>query len=141
GPCRAHVFLHEHRGEREHVADVVEAIARIIGGKFICRAGGDAQQVVDGVVVFGAVQPARGDAARIGRRRGSGGGGRRVRRSPTVQRFNPPCDGCNIGGRWLRKVARRHGARLQLVENLGPHVPLLEGKGRVLEPFQAQTGG
>ena len=47
------------------VADVVETVAGIIHGKFTGRAEGHAQQVANSVVVLGAVQPARGDAARI----------------------------------------------------------------------------
>ena len=43
---------------REHVADVVEAVADVVAGKVGGGLEIDADQVADRVVVFGAVEPA-----------------------------------------------------------------------------------
>jgi hypothetical protein len=59
-------LLHEDGRERKNVADGVEAISGIVlrevfGGVYV-----DGQKVANGVVVFGAIEAARGDAARLG---------------------------------------------------------------------------
>ena len=52
---RGEVIFHQERGERQDVADVVEPIADVVGGK--SSAGGiDAQQIANRVVVLGAVE-------------------------------------------------------------------------------------
>ena len=56
----------QHRRERQHVADVVEAVADVVGGEVLGGLEIDADEVADGVVVLGAVEPADGDAAGVG---------------------------------------------------------------------------
>ena len=65
-PAGGEVLLHQHRRDRQHVADVVEAVAEIVGGKVLLGAEFDAQQIADGVGVFGAIQAAGRDAAGVG---------------------------------------------------------------------------
>ena len=70
-PRRRQVALHQHRRDAEHVADVVEAVARVVDRQQRRDVDVEVEQVADGVGVFGAVQPAEDRAARIG----LGGGG------------------------------------------------------------------
>src|SRR5262249_9703210 len=56
------VLLHEQRRQRQHVGDVVEAVADVVGGEVLGGVEIYADEVADGVVVFGAVEPANGDA-------------------------------------------------------------------------------
>ena len=60
-------ILEQERRDREHVADVVEAVADVVGGEIGGRLRIDADQVADRVVVLGAVEPADGDAAEVRR--------------------------------------------------------------------------
>ena len=60
------VFLEKRGREGEDVADVVEAVAGVVGREV---GGGfeiEADEVADGVVIFGAVEAAEGDSAGIG---------------------------------------------------------------------------
>ena len=61
------IFLGEHRGQREDIADIVEAVPIRVDGKLIRRAQIQAEKVADGVVVFVPIQAMGSDAARIGR--------------------------------------------------------------------------
>ncbi len=64
---RRDVLLHQHRGQRQHVRDVVEAVARIILREVVGWPDVYAEQVPDGVVVLGAVEPACRHPAGVGR--------------------------------------------------------------------------
>ena len=64
---RGDVLLHQQRRHRQHVADVVEAVAGIVDGELVGRAAVDAEQAADRVVVLDPVEPPCGHAARIGR--------------------------------------------------------------------------
>src|SRR5205807_1539305 len=59
------VLLHQERRHGEDVADVVEAVADVVGGEVVGGLEIDGQEVADGVVVLGAVEAADGDAAGI----------------------------------------------------------------------------
>ena len=61
------VLLGQQRRHRQHVADVVEAVAGVVGGEIVGRLEVDADQVADRVVVFVAVEPADRDAAGVAR--------------------------------------------------------------------------
>ena len=63
---RREVFLHQHGRDGQDVADVVEALAGIVGGEVLFGAELDAQQVANGVGVLVAVQAVRHYAAGIG---------------------------------------------------------------------------
>lgn len=60
------VFLHEERREGEDIADVIEAVSGIVGGKGVGGVEVDAGEVSDSVLVFGAVEAPDGDATGIG---------------------------------------------------------------------------
>ena len=53
-------------GHREDVADVVEAVADVVGREVVGRAEVEADQVADRVVVLGPIEPADRHAARVG---------------------------------------------------------------------------
>ena len=54
------VFFHEHRRERKHVADVVEAVAGVVDGEIGGGLEVDGQEIADGGVVFVAIEAAGG---------------------------------------------------------------------------------
>lgn len=60
------VLLHQQRREREHVADVVEPVAHVVGGEIGGGVELDPQQVADGVGIFRTVQTPDRHPARIG---------------------------------------------------------------------------
>ncbi len=62
---RSQIFFHEHRRDGEDVANVVEALAGIVGGEVFLRAKLHAQQVANRVGVFVPVQAVDGDPARV----------------------------------------------------------------------------
>ena len=66
------VALHQHGRQREHVGDVVEAVARVVLREVIGRPEVDAEQVTDRVVVLGPVEPSNRDAPGIWWRRAVG---------------------------------------------------------------------
>ena len=60
------IAIHQRGRDGEDVADVVEAVAEIVGGEALFGAEFDGQQIADGVGVLAAVEAAGGDAAGIG---------------------------------------------------------------------------
>ena len=63
---RGEIFLEQHRRHREHVADVVETVARVVRRKIIGGPEIHADEIANRVVVLGAIQAANRDAAGIG---------------------------------------------------------------------------
>ena len=63
---RSQIFFEQHRRQREHVPDIVKAVARVVGGEFRLGVKIDSQQIKNRVAVFDPVQPPNGDTARIG---------------------------------------------------------------------------
>ena len=61
------VLLQQQRRERQHVADVVEAVADVVVGEVGGGLEVDADEVADRVVVLGPVEPADRDAAVVAR--------------------------------------------------------------------------
>ena len=59
------VLVHQDRRYRQHIADIVEALARVVGREILVGAKLDGQQVANGVGVFRPIQPPRRHAARI----------------------------------------------------------------------------
>ena len=59
------VFLQQQRRERQHVADVVEAVTDVVVGEIGGGLEVDADQVADRVVILGPVEPADRDPAVI----------------------------------------------------------------------------
>ena len=60
------IFFEEDGWEREHIADVVEAVAGVVGWKIVGRFKIHPDEITDGGVVFGAIQAAEHDATGIG---------------------------------------------------------------------------
>ena len=100
------VFLHQRRRERQHVADVVEAVAGVVLREIVSRTQLDAQQIPNRVVVFLAVQPPRGHAAGI--RRGDAGRSARAR-----ARARPRPPGADAPPAAARRPAAFRDAQLQ----------------------------
>ena len=72
-PGRGQVALHERFRHAQNAGDVVEPVARAVGGQELLDVDGDAEHVADRVPVLGAVEPMEGLGAagvRRGRRRG-----------------------------------------------------------------------
>jgi hypothetical protein len=105
---RGHVPLHQHRRQREHVGDRVEAVARVVLREVVGRTQVHAEQVADGVVVLGAVQPADGDPSRVERRA-----------CIDAQQFgaNPADHALDVGRVRTLFVLGRHLARPQLLHH------------------------
>src|SRR6185312_15703529 len=61
------ILLHQGGGNSKDVADIVEAVTRIVGGELFGGAIGHAQQVANGVGVLYPVQAMRGHAAWVDR--------------------------------------------------------------------------
>ena len=59
------ILFHQQRGQGEDLALVVEPVAHVVGGKGVAERQVHAQQVADGVVVLGPVEPADRDAAGV----------------------------------------------------------------------------
>ena len=63
---RLHVLLQQERGNREHVADVVEAIAGVVGREFLGGLELNPHEIADGVAILHPVEPPKSDAPRVG---------------------------------------------------------------------------
>ena len=114
---RRHVLLHQHRRQRQHVGDVVEPVPGIVLREVVCRPDVDAEQFLDRVVVLGAVEAARGDPARIGRRS----------RVDALQLARQPRrDGLALLLGRLLLFERRHLAAAQLADDLVPLVAMFD---------------
>ena len=62
---RLEILLHEHRRNIEHLSNVVEAVAGVIGGEFFIHSKINASEVPDRVAVFCPIQPAENGPAGI----------------------------------------------------------------------------
>ena len=126
---RCHVFFHQQRRERENVADVVEAVPGVVGGKVVGSTKVDAQKVADRIVVFGAVEAAGGDAARVGCEV--------LFRHPQMP-LNPiddRSDGCRVR---TRNARRRHLSPAKLFPNFLKYVSALQRRRGIGEHVQSE---
>ena len=107
------VALEERLRHAEHVPDIVEAVARVVGRQELPAVYLDGQQIADRVRILGAVKAVDGRrAARIDARDRRGvQTGRQPAGEPLV------CSGIRP-----RPADRRHLARLQLLQHLLPHL-------------------
>ena len=131
--CRE-VALEKHRRQREHVADVVEAVAGIVRREIVCRTEVHADEIADGVVVFRAVEAADGHAARIGPGRIDG----------ENRTIDPRHDFLPLVERRLLLIVRRHLPGAQCFEDVLPRFlilhhrvgrrPLVQGQPALLLP-------
>ncbi len=126
---RRHVLFHQHRRQRQHVSNVVEPVAGVVLREVVCRTRVDAQQLLDRVVVLVAIEPARGDAARI----------RRCRRVDVLELFREPADDRRprfFAG--LLLFERRHLAAAQPADHFFPFVALGDERGEGLERLEVE---
>ena len=123
------VLLHQDGRERQHVADAVETVAGIVGGKIVGRPEIDRQEVPDRVVVLKTVQTPRRDAPRV-----------RQAVADAKRRLDPARHGVDVGARRRGPPRRRHLSRPQLLEDLLPHLPARKGRGSVVERFEVEAG-
>ena len=130
---RVDVFLHQHRRQRQHVADVVEAVPRVVYRELVGGPQRHAEQIANRVVVFGAVEAPRRHASRIGCR------AVRTRGNDAGQVANPSRDCRGVGRGQRRHRARRHLARDDLVEHLLPHVDSRTSGSAVEKRLEAQA--
>ena len=134
------VALQQRLRNREHVADVVEAVARVVGRQQRSAVDVEGQEIADGVGVLGAIQA-------MHRRRPPGIHplGRRC-----VQVLREPGGEPGVGGFIRpRPAGRRHLAGLQLLQHLLPQrgvgrdvreIRLVEREIRRAQPVVVATG-
>lgn len=128
---RGHVALHEGGGDRKDVADVIEAIACVVLGEVVGGAQVDTQEIAHRVVVLGAVQAPRRDAARIGRGLFVG---------PRQSRLDPFGDGLHLSFGEDGESRGRHHTRLHLRDDLLPWLRVGHHRGLGLVGLEIQVG-
>jgi hypothetical protein len=125
------IALHEHGRHAEHVTDVVEAVADVVGREIGGGLRIHADEIADGVVVLGTIEAAQRDAAGVGRRVavvvGEDGARGREKRAAL-----------GVGG--LGLVVGRHVAGLHGLENVLPFLAVLEQRGVVAKFVQGEIG-
>ena len=129
-PRRRHVLLDVQRRHRQHVADVVEPVAGVVGRQVPRVVEVEPQEVADGVAVLGPVQPVDG------RRAGVGALGRR----PVEPGLEPRHELLPFAGVRGGPPGRRHLPREKLVQDLLEDRRLLPRR-RVAHAGQGQAGG
>ena len=119
------------RRERQHVADVVEAIARVVGREVGGEILVEEAEVADGLIILRAVEAADGHVARVGLRLGDGGGQELV---------DGRLEGLDLGGRRAGLLLRRgHLAGGDLVDDFAPDALIAEEAGVVLEGLEVEV--
>ncbi len=118
--------------ERQHIADVVEAIARVIGGEVGGEIAFDVAQVADGVVVLRVVEAADGHLAGVDLGLGDGLG---------EQAADLRLQGVDLlpGGPRLA-FGRGHLARDHLGEQVAPHPLIAVNPTAILIKLQVEVG-
>ena len=107
-----HVFLQQQRRHSKHVADIVEAVAGVIGWKLLVRPKVSSHQIPDRISILDTIKPPDRDAARIGI---FGVDPENVLLDPGLQ---PPAF---IGrGAWF--PFRGHDAGTQILQDLPPQI-------------------
>ena len=120
------------RRERQHIADVVEAVARIIGGEIDGEIAFDVAQVTDGVVVLRVVEAADGHLAGV-----DFFPGHRL----TEQAFDLLLQLVDLRlGRSRLAFRRGHLAGGHLREQLAPHPLVAVNPTAILMEFQVEVG-
>ena len=120
---RDHVALEQARGEGQHVANVVKAVAGIVGGQVLASIDLKCQQVADGVGVFGAVQPVDDRPTGVGRQPGG----------VVERRFEPRCQPVVVQRRWTRESYRGHLSRPQLQYHALPDADLVAALANLIQ--------
>jgi len=117
--------------ERQHVADVVEAVARVVGREVGGEILLEEAEVADRVVEFDAVEAADGHVAGVGLRLGDGAGEELV--DGRLQALDLG------GGRAGLLLGRGHLAGDDLVDHLAPDALVAEEAGIVLEGLEVEV--
>ena len=129
---RREVLLHQCRRNSEDIADVVEAVAGIVGGELFGGAEIDAQQVADGVGIFVAIEAMGHGAAGIG-----------LLVLVGFREFG--LDDADEGRHGFRRGAwdagRRHFASLQFGEDFDPAVAIGRDRGGLEVGGNVQIAG
>ena len=113
---RLNVLLHQQRREAQRVADVVEAVAGVVGREVFFGVVVDAHQVADRVAVFGPIEPTERDVAGVGIGRVDA---ERVGLDPVNNLFS-------FFGCWLLLVDRRHHVGADVFEHGPPELGIGE---------------
>ena len=117
--------------ERQHVADVVEAVARVVGREVGGEILVEEAEVADRVIELRAVEAADGHVARVGLGLRDGGG---------EQLVDGRLEGLDLGGRRARLLLRRgHFTGGDLVDHFAPDALIAEEAGVVLEGLEIQV--
>ena len=111
-----HVILNQRWREIQGVADIIESKSRGVGREAVRRTDVDAEKVTDGVVVLGTVEPARGNASRIGLDQPILAG---------KLRFQPARDGAGGFHRRTRHAGGRHLSQPQFLDHLLPDLAVV----------------
>src|SRR5262249_48815165 len=125
------VALHEDGGEREDVADVVEAVADSVVGEVLGGVGGDADGGAGGVVGLRPGEPAGGGGPRVGPGAFVGVG---------EGRPDQPGKCLDLGRGGPRPGAGGHLARLHHLQDVLPDLAVPEQGGGVLVAREDQVG-
>jgi len=116
--------------ERQHVADVVETVARVVGREVGGEILVEEAEVADRVVELRAVETADGHVARIGLGLRDGGG---------EQLVDGRLEGFDLGGGRARLLLGRwHLAGRHLIDHLAPDALVAEETGVVLEALEVE---
>ena len=129
---RDHVAVEQDRGDRQHVGDVVEPVAGLVGRQQLPLVDLQGEQVADGVAVLDAVQAVDGRTARIG-----------VGRRGRVESGLEDVGGGGVGlGIRPRSARRGHRLPAQLAYDLLPGFDFPGHAADVLgvDGLQAQSG-
>ena len=119
-------------GERQHIANIVEAVARIIGGEVDGEVPFDVAKVADGVVIFRVVEAANGHLTRIDF-------GLSDRLPEQAADLLLQLIDLRLGGPRLT-FGRRHLAGGHLGEQLAPHPLITVNPVGILVELQVEVG-
>ena len=123
--CRE-ILLHQYRRHRQHITDVVEAVAGIIRRKIIRRLERHADQIANRVVVFRAVQPPERHAAGI----------RIIAVTGEHLRLDPFGNQLHLFDLGLLLFFRRHGVAADVFQHFLPGLGVVHGVGLHLVNIQ-----
>ena len=114
---RREILLHQHRRNGQHVADIIEAIARIVRRKIIRRLERHADQIADRVIIFRAVQPPERHASGI----------RIIAVTRKDLRLDPFGNQLHLFDLGLLLFFRRHGVAADVFQHLLPRLRIVHG--------------
>ena len=120
------VFFEQQRGNRQHFAKVVEAVAGIVGREFHFAGKLDPHEVANGVAVLDPIEPPHGHLAGIGIRRVD----------PEGLVFDPLFEAFDLLRRGTRPVIGRHDTGTDVLQSGEPKAGLSDQLRVGLEPIE-----